>query len=289
MASSPTETTDVSTASEPARRPMTGNTWLRIGAGVFLGLAALATALVLSIPVKGGLQGSQFYPVIGAGMIGLTFLLAALGGLGSGTVLEPHGRAVRNALATLEAATMPSAAPAGPALAHFEGHGRALKGSMGKYVYRVYLTDHVLVFASLHKPFRTVDERSRTQMLVVGGAAGGLVAGLGGYLEHREQQQGLHRRRLLDGVSDVGVLRRFAEEDPESFVVPADGLQEVRVDGPTVWDQITSWGEIRGKVRFVHRDLGTVTVDLCSYADASTAVRELRGRFGDTLPVNLSC
>jgi hypothetical protein len=270
---------------EPASgtKPFTANNWLWIGAFVFLGLGAAALALLFIIPPKGNPGIGPLVPAFGSFLVGFLCLSLALCGVGKDTVADPYSHGVRVALERLESEAAPPGAVRWSA-PNFEGRCRA-KGFLGQFDYRVVLTENDALFCSLHLPLPDAgyEKRSlegRTQMVLAAGAVGGLVGALGSHFRDKEVQHSLRRRNAVESAPDLATLRRFADEDPESFILPLDELKDVSFDGPSLGNRIFIGGDVQATARFLHADRGSIAVDLYSFDEAASVLKELRRKLG---------
>src|SRR5262249_26060726 len=94
--------------------------------------------------------------------------------------------------------------------------------------------------------------------------------------------------RALDSVTDENLRRRFAEEDPESFTMSRQGVRDLRIEPPSLWDKFNWREEVAAKVRFLHPAHGPMTLDLPCFDDVGKAIAELPKAFPNEVQVTAS-
>ena len=152
-------------------------------------------------------------------------------------------------------------------------------GALNRRIYRAFLDGDDFLFISLHTNRLSERLDSPTDGLVSAGLVGGLLAGVNAYCQMQAREECRKRTRLVDGMTDDTLLRQFIEEDPESFVMSMQGVRDVRIEPPSLWDKFNWREEIAGKIRLLHPDHGQMTLDLPCFDDVSKALAELPRRF----------
>jgi hypothetical protein len=260
---------------------------------LFLGIAFLMMNVYFHGTVTGGSQESVLYPAAFFGMMGLVFLVMSASGVGKKDVVSlskltqhqgPHGvktMTAKEALARLEAeAERARHAPARP-LSFFHVRMKPGKWELGHMMYRVFPAGDDFLFIGLHTGSLNPNARRVNRAVGVNaGAIGGLAAGLAAYSAMKAGEEHRARMEVLEGVNDEVLLRQFAGDDPESFVLSMKGVRGVKVGPASYWDRMDWPGEVVGKVQLVHPERGKMVMHLPYEDDAKKGVEEFRRRFG---------
>jgi hypothetical protein len=242
----------------------------------------------------------MFIPAAAAGGLGLFLLILAGCGVGSKHVVKLAGldelarlNGVKSgdakaALAGLQASARNGALPPGRSLPFFHVRYKSSKGGLGRRIYRVFLAGDDFLFVSLHTS--TLRDRldSPATGLASAGVVGGLVAGANAYCQMLAREEYRTRTRALDGITDEHVLRRFTEEDPESFTLSMQGVRDLRIEPPSFWDKFNWREEIAAKIRCLHPAHGQLTLDLPCFDDVCKAIAELPKVFPNEVQVTAS-
>jgi hypothetical protein len=266
---------------------------------VFLGFMAPCVYVYLRVPMPGTTREWILLPAAFFGLLGFALLAAAACGVWSKQSLriglksgdesvEPEGAKpadAQAALARLEASPPGTGAP----LPYFHARGAPAKSDGGVMLYRVYPAEGEFLFIGLGVSTLDRERQARAAGGTIGaaGLVPGLIKGFNVYMHSMNLERHQALLRALERVNDLNPLRRFAEEDPMSFTLAQEGVRDLSIDPPSIWDELAHHGDIAAKLRFIHPGRGKMAFDLPSFADVSGAVKELSQRFGDAVQVRV--
>ncbi len=118
-------------------------------------------------------------------------------------------------------------------MTHF--HARLYRGWFpSQTIYRIYVTDTDLLF--IHLGVRTLHPEEYAQVNATSG--GGLIGAVIGYCAANVARERLDRITKALEVADEEVLRQFAEEDEDSFILAFGDIQDVRFEKKTLWSTL---------------------------------------------------
>jgi hypothetical protein len=152
--------------------------------------------------------------------------------------------------------------------------------------YRIYVLPSKLLF--VNAPAR--DDRSGGENVVkgvsmqgglIGGMIGGAVAATMAGNRHAKARE---RAQKLD-LADTQELIELAENEPQSFAVNIDRLEDVRVEAIGFLENCFS-DRCSARLHFRHHTRGNVAVDLPTPDDVRVAIKQLTALLGDRLEVN---
>jgi hypothetical protein len=281
----PVETHTLQATSAPQPGQLTNNNLLWF-LGCFLFVpAGICVYVYFNVPVLNAPQSSILIPAGVFGALGVLVLGLAATGVGTGHVVALAGSPLhqkgdyKTALARLQGATNGFAFPTGGSLRFFHARYRASKWELAQRIYRIYLTDNEWLFISLHTG--TLDRAKSAAGVRAASARGGLAGGTAAWGEMKSWEQHEERLKALNPVRDLDALRKFADEDPESFRLPVEGIHDVRIEKPSFWAKLDRPGEMLAKICLVHPTRGKMVLDIAYPDDLTTVSDEIPKRVDD--------
>ena len=149
------------------------------------------------------------------------------------------------------------------------------------------MTDRDFLFINLGVSTLTPDDHvGQTAMMTGGGAIPALIgAAIGHYVASLARDR-LNRLNKSLEVADEDVLRQFAEEDPDSFVVPFCEVKDVGIKRKSLWGSMVCQ-HLVAYLSLTRIGTGPMTVALIAPNEMVTVAEEMKRVFGE-VPCDLS-